>query len=354
MGLLKKVGKVAKKALPVAAGLGAGYLLGPRIAQAFGNTVGAESQSGSSSVWDAVGSIGSFLKGSLPTIASAAQIGAPFWSGEAQDKTNELNRDMAREQMAFQEKMVGRQEQFQSGQVSAQQAYNTQQAQAQMAFQERMSNTARQREMADLRSAGLNPMMAAMNGATAPQGASAASSAASGSSAGGSLGHPAQSSGSARLQSAMAIATLNAQLEKMSAETDKVRAETKTELERPESVRQSTSLARESTNRLVFELKHLLPAEVDLKLSQAAHTDVLKQLDLSRIRTEIHRAGSELKHQNLLAAEAIIRELEIRKSLNESEFQRGAWAQNVSPYLGDLGRVSNSAANMRWYLGPRR
>lgn len=58
--------------------------------------------------------------------------------------------------------------------LGASSAYGASQADKQMRFQERMSSTAHQREMADMRKAGLNPVLSAKyGGASTPPGASA-------------------------------------------------------------------------------------------------------------------------------------------------------------------------------------
>ena len=83
---------------------------------------------------------------------------------------------MAVEQSAEQQQAVtdlASYQKFALEQQAANNEWSAQQAANQMAFQERMSNTAHQREVADLKAAGLNPVLSANSGASVPNGAAA-------------------------------------------------------------------------------------------------------------------------------------------------------------------------------------
>lgn len=95
----------------------------------------------------------------LPAALGAADLLGGLWAGhrgeKGQEKTNEQNIALAREQMSFQERMAHSAEDF----------------------SERMSNTAMQRKTADLRAAGLNPALAyESGGASSPAGVTAGGS----------------------------------------------------------------------------------------------------------------------------------------------------------------------------------
>lgn len=155
------------------------------------------------------------------------------------------------------------------------------------------------------------------------------------------------------------VPLLIASLEKMRAETEEIRARTESEHVRPDHIRAQIATEWERPSEIrqrnfeSVERSVKLMAETDRIGEQngltRAQIDKVKQ-EIKNLLTEQEHTAIEVLMTKLHAAHS---DLDLIRAFNEATAETSWFKQNVSPYLGDLGKSVGSAYGLRNTIRPR-
>lgn len=309
-----------------------------------------------------IGAIGDILKSVLgtvqPYIPSVVQAGSAYGVYEAQKEANTANLEIARQAQQFGGEQADLNRMFQQLSADRAMAFSAQQASAQTNFQERMSNTSMQRAVADMKAAGVNPMLAfRAGGASTPSGASGSGVAAGGSSAGGvpvrmeNALASAVGSGAMAARVAQELETakisndnLRRQGKRIDAETELLKAQVPRVNQDTQTSAATAAVLAGQSQRVQDEMRVLQARAENLRAElRTIHAeserrrfivDKLQPVELELMRTQLKLATSQVPLASNLA-----------------NAQDSWWMRNVSPYLPDVLRGSGLGVDLRrgWF-----
>lgn len=149
-------------------------------------------------------------------------------------------------------------------------AVSAEEAQKNRDWQERLSSSAHQREVQDLRLAGLNPILSVSRGAATGSGATGQGVSSAGASF--QARNPAEGAASSALAAA-SLASVLADIEVKKAQAENVKAQTVTEMNRPENVAEDTRL-KSQTGRSEVSRQGLMEQQSFREMRQGVLYDI--------------------------------------------------------------------------------
>lgn len=216
------------------------------------------------------------------------------------------------------------------GQVHAN-ATNVKLAREQMAFQERMSSTAMQRHRADLERAGYNPMLGVAGGgagASTPVGASARVENAPG----------------AGITSGAGAARMHAELKLLGAQTEKTKMEgMKTQQELLDLQADPEHPVPTGAGYAALQRSRLLRIDAD---TQASLLPLVAKHMSAQVARELASALQARDHASLMRAETILKEFEMQHAKNLSDAEKSLYFRKIAPYVHSAGEVVGIAGRV--------